>query len=222
MEEKKVVLLRLYGGEILIGEVVEPVRPDSILANIVLENPRMVHMVPTVDGVGMVVRPVCDPFVSDRLRKRIVVNAAHVMFHLDEEELEKELLNGYRSEVLGIKLASPEEAAALASAGSFELYGRFRHVNSMPRRRRGIFSLQRPGLPGMESPTEALNSVSVTSRCSVGTKSSFLKMRFLISSMFRAAWWRSTTWSCPPSSTRQAVPQLACKLPREELLALAR
>ena len=123
MEEKKIVLLRLYGGELIIGETSRD--PDSIAIDsntVVLENPRTIHMVPTMDGsVGMVVRPVCDPFAVERLKKRIDINLTQVMFTLDENEIDSELLNGYRSEVSGIRIASPGEAAALASSGKFEI-----------------------------------------------------------------------------------------------------
>ena len=52
-----------------------------------------------------------------------------------------------------------------------------------------VFSLPRSGSPStLASPVEALNSVSVTSRCSAGTKFIFEKTRFFIASMFLAEW----------------------------------
>lgn len=107
----KIVLMKLYNGEYIIGEDIG-LEGDDITA---LKSPRLVVMMPTMKGsMGIALKPVCFPFTSLRLKDRFEVRMSQVMYVLHDElgEIEKDIVDGYKSEVSGIKLASPEEAAA--------------------------------------------------------------------------------------------------------------
>ena len=55
-------------------------------------------MVPTMRGdVHIVIKPVCSPFSVKRLEKSLTVPCNQVMFKLDQSEIDKELVNGYKS-----------------------------------------------------------------------------------------------------------------------------
>ena len=109
---ENITMLRLYGGDLLIGKAVRG--GEGVYA---LEDPRMVMMVPTMRGeVHVAMRPVCAPFKCDRLEKRLDVPYGQVMFAIGQDELEKELADGYRSEVSGIKIATAAETAGVLAA----------------------------------------------------------------------------------------------------------
>lgn len=104
----KVVLLRLYNGDYIIGETID----DGVSNMIDLSNPRTLIMVPTMTGeMRMAMQTVC-PF-SEKAKKELSVRREQVMFVVDEDELGKELINGYKSHVTGIKIATTEETAAV-------------------------------------------------------------------------------------------------------------
>jgi len=117
MENENIVILRLYGGEMLIGKSV----PCEDLSKAVvgcrdLEDPRSIIMVPTMRGdLHIAMKPVCAPFAVERLKKRMTVQSAQVMFEIGQDEIDKELLNGYKSEISGIRIASTADAMAIAS-----------------------------------------------------------------------------------------------------------
>ena len=73
-------------------------------------------MVPTMRGdVHIVIKPVCSPFSVKRLEKSLTVQCDQVMFKLDQSEIDKELVNGYKSEISGIKIASTADTMAIAT-----------------------------------------------------------------------------------------------------------
>jgi hypothetical protein len=119
MEEKKeIVLIRLYNGDLIIGEKVQ-LRPLSCSfdTEYVLDNPRAIAVVPTMTGsVKIAMGTVCEPFRVERLKKRLVISNSQVMFALSEDEIDNELVNGYKSEISGIKIASAADTAAITSA----------------------------------------------------------------------------------------------------------
>ena len=126
MEEGKIVLLRLYSGEMIMGR--ESAQGDALQAKFahVLKDPRSVMMAPTMRGdVRVAIRPVCTPFECTRLEKELTVPFNQVFFSLDESEIEKELLDGYRSEVTGIRIATGGDVAVVNSTkgqgGEFSL-----------------------------------------------------------------------------------------------------
>ena len=108
----KVVLLRLYNGDYIIGETID----DGVSNMIDLSNPRTLIMVPTMTGeMRMAMQTVC-PF-SEKIKKELSVRREQVMFVVGEDELGKELINGYKSHVSGIKIATTEETAAVNGGG---------------------------------------------------------------------------------------------------------
>lgn len=128
MENENIVMLRLYGGEMIMGKEVP--RSDlscSICDTYDLEDPRSVIMMPTMRGdLHVAMKPVCAPFMSERLKKNLSVPFAQVMFMLRQDEIDKELVNGYKSEITGIKIASVEDTMAInSSANSSNKGGEF-------------------------------------------------------------------------------------------------
>lgn len=119
MEEKKeIVLIRLYNGDLIIGEKVQDYSLSCNFVNkCILDNPRAIAVVPTMTGsVKIAMGLVCEPFRVERLKKRLVVDESQVMFELSEAEIDTELINGYKSEISGIKIASAADTAAITSA----------------------------------------------------------------------------------------------------------
>ena len=114
---ENIVLMKLYNGEYIIGEDVG-LEGDDITT---LNNPRLVVMMPTMNGsMGIALKSVCFPFTSKRLNDSFEVRMSQVMYVLYDElgEIEKDIANGYKSEVSGLKIATPEEAAAYSKASN--------------------------------------------------------------------------------------------------------
>ena len=112
---ENIVLMKLYNGEYIIGEDVG-LEGDDITT---LNNPRLVVMMPTMNGsMGIALKPICFPFTSKRLMDSFEVHMSHVMYVLYDElgEIEKDIVNGYKSDVSGIKIATSEEAASYSKA----------------------------------------------------------------------------------------------------------
>lgn len=119
----RIALLKLYNGDMLIGKV-----PNDMLegSDYVLSDPRAIVIAPSMSGgIRVMIASVCEPFKVKRLKERLVVKADQVMFALDESEVDSELINGYKSEVSGIQIASASDAAKLNAnapkAGDFIL-----------------------------------------------------------------------------------------------------
>ena len=112
MENNDVIVLRLYSGETLIGKKYETSDPRQV----VLMDPRSIVMVPTMRGdIHIAMKPVSAPFAVKRLEKELSVNAGQIMFTLSQDEVDKELVNGYKSEISGIKIASAADTMAIAA-----------------------------------------------------------------------------------------------------------
>ena len=115
MENNKAVMVKMYNGDFVMGTVDKDAIEDN--ATIVLNDPRNFIMAPTINGtVGVALRPMVAPFKVPRLEKAIEIRRDQVMFMLDESELDNDIVNGYKSEISGIKIASAAEAAKLASS----------------------------------------------------------------------------------------------------------
>jgi len=73
-------------------------------------------MVPTMRGdVHVAIKPVCAPFTVKRLEKNLTVPFTQIMYTLTEDEIEKELVGGYKSEISGIKIATGGDVAVVNS-----------------------------------------------------------------------------------------------------------
>lgn len=119
-------LVKLFSGEMIIGTVEEPTDSTPVLGfNIDLDNPRQVAIVPNMNGsMRVALCNVCEPFNVKRLKEFISIPKSQAMFVLDENEIDNQLVNGYKSEVSGIKIATSADAAALknnSSPGDFKL-----------------------------------------------------------------------------------------------------
>ena len=118
MENNNVTVLRLYNGEMIIGteDLQEGNSEKPILAEYRLKDPRIIVMVPSMRGdIHIAMKPVCSPFAVKRLEKDLVVPFGQVMFKLDQSEIDKELVNGYKSEISGIKIASAADTMAITA-----------------------------------------------------------------------------------------------------------
>ena len=112
MENNDVIVVRLYSGELIIGRKYQTSDPRET----VLMDPRSIVMVPTMRGdIHIAMKPVCAPFAVKRLEQEIRLRSDQVMFSLSQGEIDKELVNGYKSEISGIKIASAADTMAITS-----------------------------------------------------------------------------------------------------------
>lgn len=115
MERGKIVLLRLYSGDYVMGEIGngDGVGPSD--GRYVLSNPRLFSMMPTMTGgIRAGFQPLC-PF-SESSNKLAEIREDQVMVTVGEDELPKEMVNAYNSHVTGIRIASASETAAVNGA----------------------------------------------------------------------------------------------------------
>ena len=110
----EIELLKLYNGEYIIGKnnAVEFQGDDKIT----LKDPRIIFMVPTRTGeMAAMVKPICFPFTSQRLKESIEIYKSQIEFRLFDKlgEIEKDLIDGYNSEVAGIEIASAADLNAM-------------------------------------------------------------------------------------------------------------
>ncbi len=120
MNLKNVVVARLFSGEHLVGEVDGEA---SEVGKVSLLNPKEVAIVPQPGGmVGIAFRNVC--LFGRSCRERVSLPESQVMVVVPNDELPKELVDEYGSEVTGIKTASPADVPDFAGGavpGSFSL-----------------------------------------------------------------------------------------------------
>lgn len=112
----EIVLLKLYNGEYIIGKF-DSEFEDKLL----LKEPRVIFMVPTRTGeMAAMVKPVCFPFTSNRLKESLEIYKSQIEFQLFDKlgEIEKDLLDGYKSEISGIEIASASTLNAINAAAS--------------------------------------------------------------------------------------------------------
>lgn len=119
--DKKIVLVKLYNGDFIIGKDATKISCDKPSV-FVLEEPRSIMMAPTMTGeIRMIIASVCEPFKSQRLSDAISIQWNQIFFTLTEDEIGKELVDGYKSEISGIEIATPSETASInASKGNFD------------------------------------------------------------------------------------------------------
>lgn len=111
-----IILLKLFNGEMIIGEEDENACNLSceIKTGYKLNNPRSVGIIPTMTGsVQIAMTSICAPFKVKRLKEYIYIPNEQVMFELHEDEIDNELINGYKSEISGIKIATHSDIAEL-------------------------------------------------------------------------------------------------------------
>ena len=119
MEIEKTVMLKLYNGDFIIGTADSKCIDDDSCISIVLNDPRAFTMMPTMTGgMSVALHPVCMPFKSARLKKELDVRKDQVMFILNEAEIDSEIINGYKSEISGIRIATAAQAASIANASA--------------------------------------------------------------------------------------------------------
>jgi len=102
MENEKVKLIRTISGEYLLGLSSQA---SSIDGKIKLKSVRKLSMAMTISGEASVALvPLC-PF-SIKKQDDLEIKDDFVLFQLNEDELQKELVTSYRSEISGISLVS--------------------------------------------------------------------------------------------------------------------
>ena len=119
--DKKIVLVKLYNGGYIIGKDATEITYDK-QSVFVLEEPRSIVMAPTMTGeIRMIIASVCEPFKSQRLSDVITIQWNQIFFILTEDEIGKELIDGYKSEISGIEIATPSETVSInSSKGNFD------------------------------------------------------------------------------------------------------
>ena len=112
--KSETVLVKLFAGDMILGELEVP----AVGSEVTLKNPRMIAIAPTMTGqVRIALGSVCEPFKVKRLKESITIPKSQIMFQLGEDEIDNELLNGYKSEISGIKIASAAETASINGSG---------------------------------------------------------------------------------------------------------
>ena len=79
---------------------------------------------PTMSGaMSIALKPVCFPFTSKRLKDEFTVQNNQIMFKLFDSlgEIEKEIVDGYKTDISGIKIATAAETASIANGGDIIL-----------------------------------------------------------------------------------------------------
>ena len=110
MEDGKIVLLRLFGNEMILGKK----RDDDGSGKVVLDEPRLLVLAPTMSGnIRAVITSVCELFKVKRLEEMIEIPKSQVMYELTAEEIGDDIVSGYKSEISGIKIASAAETASI-------------------------------------------------------------------------------------------------------------
>lgn len=122
---KTIRLIRLFNGEMLLGEVEDCEDVAGGQGMVDIANPRLMLSAATMGGgVQFIITDVTSPLKSDGLNKSISIPRTQVMFGLFENEIDKEIVNAYKSEVSGIEVASASDLNILGSAtnkGAFTL-----------------------------------------------------------------------------------------------------
>ena len=114
---ERTVLLKLYSGEMIMGKKISTNEDTMMSFTETLHDPREVMIAPTVTGsVRVVLGSVCEPFNVKRLKESVAIQKSQILFELSEDEIESELLAGYKSEISGIKLASPADVSAVGTS----------------------------------------------------------------------------------------------------------
>ena len=118
-KDKSIVLHKLFNGAFIIGEQANALPEDANgQTAFELDNPRQIIMATSPSGnVRIICTEVTVPFDVPRLKKHLSVPKEQVMFSLDESEIDKELLNGYMSDISGIQMPSSAQTAAVAGKG---------------------------------------------------------------------------------------------------------
>lgn len=117
-----IILLKLFNGEMIIGEEVNDITLScNVKTGYSLNNPREVGIMPTMTGsVQMALTSVCAPFKVKRLKDFIHIPYSQVMFALNENEIDNELIQGYKSEISGIKIATQSDLNSLNTKAQHE------------------------------------------------------------------------------------------------------
>lgn len=100
----EITLLKLYNGEYIIGKF-----DSENDEKITLKEPRIIFMVPTRTGeMAAMVKPICFPFTSARLQESTEIYKSQIEYRLFDNlgEIEKDLIDGYNSELSGIEIAN--------------------------------------------------------------------------------------------------------------------
>jgi len=105
----KINMYKMYTGGIVIGEVVN--ENDD---NVTLSNPRIVSPQMTMSGYALVLTDIV-PYKVLTTRKidEVTINKMQIMVTIQEDDIIKDIINEYRSDVSGIDIVSGVNADLL-------------------------------------------------------------------------------------------------------------
>lgn len=114
----KIEMIKLYNGDYIIGERQE-VSPGmyqtTVVDAVVLLNPRAFVFMPVGGGqVNAGFQPIC--VFSKASRKSIRIPLSQIMVTIPNEDIPKEVINGYQSDVSGIEIATASDVSAINSS----------------------------------------------------------------------------------------------------------
>lgn len=116
-DNDKIVLVKLYSGNMILGKKLTSNSDGMMSFTIALADPRVVVIAPTMTGsIRVALGTVCEPFKSKRLKEKIELHKSQVMFEMDEDEIDNELINGYKSDISGIQIASTSDITSVNSS----------------------------------------------------------------------------------------------------------
>lgn len=110
-KSEKIVVVKLFNGEFIIGKKGSLDIASGLLS---LKDPRSVVIAPSMSGsVQIIIASICTPFKSKKVDELIMVPNTQIMCVIDEEDIDKELINGYLSKISGISIASAADVPPL-------------------------------------------------------------------------------------------------------------
>lgn len=112
----KIEIVKLISGEYIIGKYTDN--------QYILTDPRIIVMIPTRTGeMGVLFKPVCYPWTSERLKNQIIIKESQIVFHLydDQNEIEKQFIDGYLADIAGIQIASAADMNEIKNQNKSDL-----------------------------------------------------------------------------------------------------
>lgn len=106
----EIVLVRLICGDYIIGKL------NAGMDKLTLKDPRLIIMAPMQTGeMGVFFKPICYPFTSQRLKEEVELYNSQVEFMLYDQlnEIDKQFIDGYQTELSGIQIASQADLNSL-------------------------------------------------------------------------------------------------------------
>lgn len=105
----KITLIKLVSGEFIIGSISID---DKTSENIELSDPRTIQFMASPMGqVDIRFMPIC--MFTAKEPKSMIVQRKHIVFQYDEDNIQPDLVKGYRSHISGIQVANTSDLDSL-------------------------------------------------------------------------------------------------------------